>query len=153
KIAELGPQFFPLKAEETEGLFKSRIQTVDQLTLFCNSQEVVAQCISSLHFFEETIKIFSFEPEWVLFDQRAAGAPVSQSVWHCASSQLKEAVKGIQGHVEREVANPGWDGPRLEMRLSDSLGRKWPISHLGISCSLKKERVTLTGSLFGALER
>ncbi len=157
KFAECAETFFPLTREKTEGLLMSRLQRVDALHLFCTQSQALQECISSLQFFEQTIKIFPFEPHWVLLDSRPIHAPVRQAEWRLAVRLLAQALEGQQIQAEKSSQLAAKQGPRLEMRVSDSLGRKWAVASLGVDvwqpAKLNRPFVMLTGSLFGSFER
>lgn len=155
RFAEMAEQFFPLPQEETEGLFLSRLQLTDSLHLFCTPQQALAECISSLQFFDRTIKILKLEPNWVLKDVRPLHSSVKQAEWKSAVRLLTEGIETVHTPFEKSLDPSVKEGPCLEMRVGDALGRKWAVASMGVDLihGRSLSGVMLKGSLFGSVER
>lgn len=176
RLAECAERFLPQSRERLEGLFETRLRTCDYLHLFCTRQQALGACISSLQFFDKTIKMLCFEPYWVLADLRPVHSPVKQADWRHAAQLLQQSAEGAGIQVERRSQPAGiqgpLEGPALEMRVSDSLGRKWALAFLGVDelvprqtalsfrsaerqekVPVKEAPVMLRGALLGSVER
>lgn len=167
RFAESAELFLPLERDRLEGLLESRLRTADFLHSFCSREQALNECISSLQFFDKTIKMLNFEPYWVLADLRPVHSPVKQADWRHAVQLLRQAIEGAGFQVERQAQPAGMQGPFLEMCVGDSLGRKWALAFLGTDELIphqmaisfrdaeRKEQapVMLRGALFGSVER
>ncbi|MCE5315924.1 MAG: hypothetical protein LLG04_00995, partial [Parachlamydia sp.] len=167
RFAESAELFLPLAKVRLEGLFETRLRTSDYLHLFCTRQQVLGECISSLQFFDKTIKMLNFEPYWVLSDLRPVHSPVKQADWRQAVQLLSQGLEGAGIKAEKRSEPAGMQGPSLEMRIGDSLGRKWALAFLGTEELISRQMalsfrdaerreqapVMLRGALFGSVER
>ena len=139
----------------------------DLLTIYCTPEQVKGELISSLQFFEETLKIFGFEKQWILVANKASQAGITRSSWEAAKQLLKEALKACDLPLLEEEGKEALEGPYLELLVRDSLGRDWPLSNLRINlklpegCKLRipgslgeaKMPFLLQGSLAGSFDR
>jgi threonyl-tRNA synthetase len=154
RFAEWADRFEP--QEELEGLFRTQLTRGDALHLFAAPEQALDLCISSLQFFDKTLKIFSFEAHWALVDSRPVHSPVRQADWRQAVQLLLGAAEGAGLPVEKSSQKAGEWGPHLEMRVADALGREWAVASWGVNLGVnlaKQMPVMFSGSLISSLER
>ncbi|WP_068468039.1 His/Gly/Thr/Pro-type tRNA ligase C-terminal domain-containing protein [Candidatus Protochlamydia phocaeensis] len=110
-----------------EGMLESACELSDQLTIFCLAEQLSQELISSLHFIEQIIRIFGFEAQWYLVASRQKSFKAKQE--RKALDWIKQAIQSysftypIDSHLYEDDNNI--EGPRLELRLVDEIGRQW----------------------------
>ncbi len=126
------------------GLFCSCVDEIDYTTIVCLKEQLSKELISSLLFIEQIVRIFDFEASWYLIasKQKSVQGRKEQEALKCLK-QVVEAQAHLPYHlsvIEEEESL----GPRLELRIQDSLGREWPASTLRVVQHLPREHVWLT---------
>lgn len=146
-----------LPYSQLEGLLLSRNGEIDEVHCFCKNEQVVEELISGLQIIEKVIRIFPFEFEWALCTQCPKGFK-NRKIWKEAAELLQSAVKsqGLEYLLDQE--NPSQYGPKIEIRISDALGRKWagPNVLLNVPSLPSNDRQSLariTQTLLGPIER
>ncbi len=109
------------------GLFCKCQDFIDQTTIYCITKQVISELISSLHFIEQIIKIFGFEAQWYLVASRQKNPKARQE--QVAIEWLRQVINRealifpVESQLQEEEE---CDGPRLELRIQDIIGRAWP---------------------------
>ncbi|MBS4168564.1 His/Gly/Thr/Pro-type tRNA ligase C-terminal domain-containing protein [Parachlamydia sp. AcF125] len=111
-------------SEKLEGLLKSRTCEMSQASLFCLTEQVLDELISSLQFIEKTVKVFGFEAQWYLYPKAEKNAAAKKQ-WPQAIAFLHEALKLCYLDYQVEETSSSWRGPRIEVKLVDLLNRQW----------------------------
>jgi threonyl-tRNA synthetase len=109
----------------------------DLVSIFCRKAGVVNEIISSLHFLEQTIKIFGFETRVYLVANSAKDKPFFQEALKQLNLSYKE---------EEDV------GAKVEFRLVDTRGKE----HVGPYVAFEeysKDVCLIYRSLFGSMEK
>ncbi|SPJ31692.1 His/Gly/Thr/Pro-type tRNA ligase C-terminal domain-containing protein [Candidatus Protochlamydia amoebophila] len=117
----------PLK----EGLFNAVGWSGDFSTIFSSDEQLNQEFISSLQFIEQIIRIFGFEARWCLVTSRQKSFKFRQE--KAAIDRIEKILSlctlsyPLQDeHFESDCL----EGPRLELRVADEIGREWVISAL-----------------------
>lgn len=156
----------PIPSNQLWGLFKTRVYARDLTQILCTSEQVVPELISCLQFIDKFIKMFGFECHWTLRTRDQIPANYKNE-WRIGVDHLVEAMKrcGWEYTLEKSEGSPY--GPKLEVGLTDALGRTWGISYVAVN-AITPEKAALryigeddrilqpmmiTRSLFGSLER
>jgi threonyl-tRNA synthetase len=148
------------------GLLHSRSFTADTASLFCKPEQVLDELISSLQFIDKTFKIFGFEAHWYLVAKAANPKKVSRS-WEESRESLIKALEMCGFNYAQEDEGIALEGPRVELRFKDALGRMWKGPYVcvdlhhpekyGLHYQGADDRMHLpamiTRSMFGSLER
>ena len=158
-MSETGSIFSPLPESQEWGLFCASSYQCEQTTICCKKEQVIAELISSLRFIEQIITIFGFKAQWILVIGRVKSPKNRQE--REAIEWLKHAfqesgcciplVPDLCEELEGET-------PRLELRISDAIGRGWAVSTIRVLTGAGAEnvqdaRVVFTRSVFGSVER
>lgn len=146
KLAEIAHLPQPLEGAGCEGLFETQSAFSDRLTLFCNEENFLQSCISSLHFILEMPRILGFEFQLILGLSSAKGTRSKQLI-----AVLKDALEksGLEYAVEKIYSVES--EAQIEVRLPDALGRLWKGPY--ISVPTQTDTPVLSCSLFGTMER
>lgn len=160
-------EFFDLSKEgHLWGLLRARAFTADSAYVFCTSEQVLKELISSLQFIDKTFKMFGFETHWHLMTKNQNSKGFLKK-WEESQDSLVKALQACGLNYTLEKENKSLYGPRLEMRFADALGRKWKgpyiyidMHHperLGLHYQGQDDRMhapTMVGwSMFGSIER
>jgi threonyl-tRNA synthetase len=148
------------------GLFCRSSYLTDYTTICCLREQVISELISSLHFIEQIITIFGFEAQWILFASRQKSPKARQEQeaigWLKQAIQTQPRLYPFSSDLHEEEEG---EGPALELRVRDVLGREWPVSRLSVARRVKEfaprfaeqaeeqRRVILTRSIWGSLDR
>ncbi|WP_226987373.1 His/Gly/Thr/Pro-type tRNA ligase C-terminal domain-containing protein [Parachlamydia acanthamoebae] len=124
RFFESEKRFSPAASDQLDGLLKSQTCEMSNAYLFCLTEQVLHELISSLQFIEETVKVFGFEAQWYLYPKAEKNAAAKKQ-WPQAIAFLHEALKFCHLNYQVEEAFSSWRGPRIEVKLFDSLNRQW----------------------------
>lgn len=168
KVTEAGNVFHFFPHSQWWGLFCTSTFHFDQTTVCCKREQVVSELISSLRFIEQIITIFGFKAHWILVVGRVKSPK---------NRQAQEAIEWLkQAFYEsgcRLPLAPDWfeevegETPRLELRISDAIGREWAASGVRIvtassevkaqydllEAHARSSLVVFTRHIWGSLER
>ncbi|MFI0435436.1 MAG: His/Gly/Thr/Pro-type tRNA ligase C-terminal domain-containing protein [Parachlamydiaceae bacterium] len=155
---DLAPDQLPVRLSESAsfythipqphcwGLLNQSSYVGEQTTICCLKEQVVVELISSLHFIEQIITIFCLEARWVLIASRQKTPKAKQErelvVWLKQAIESQPRLFSFSSEIEEKEEI---EGPGLELRVRDVLGREWPVSFLGFIAST--ESLSLTDQL------
>lgn len=161
RYVECGDLYFPEASGHLTGLQKSINHCVDTASVFCEEESLLSEFISFLQFIEETAKIYCFNYKLFLNVEKSSSSPL----WKKYNLFALEAIKSCG--MEYECSKNVGDGPGIEVRMIDSMGREWRGAWFEANMALSKrlhlslqdkedkrsKLIMLTGSLFGSIER
>jgi threonyl-tRNA synthetase len=147
KLAELSLNLNTMLNDIYQGLFQPSCFLADYTHLFCDKENLLKECISSLQFIVKTPKILGFDFEIIL--RCSQGKIRKKNDMH--GSIMQRALKELQLDYRIEKKGHSNFEERVEVHIADSLKRWWCGPFLSILES-KKEGVLLR-SAFGNLER
>lgn len=162
QLAEITQVYEAQNPAQIRGFYRSYSHTMDRLVTFCTEDQVIKELISSLHFFVQIVRIFSFEGQWYWVTSEGKGRNKPGFDWLAEAIQqldfpcIKEKIQETDKTLERIE--------RLEMRLVDSLGCQWRGPYIEVidkpsvvfyqdGEGRKKVPVVLMASLYDSLER
>lgn len=155
-IGEEGLLFRNVSQQERWGLLLSENFTVLQRTMQVESDQLIPELISSLHFIEQIITIFDFKGDWILLTPRDNSLKSTDEAGRI--SLLEEAVRlaSLKYPISFVLQEEGNEkAVSLELQIEDLIGRKWTLSSVGI-ISMEKEnnhQATIFCRLFESLDR
>jgi threonyl-tRNA synthetase len=148
------------------GLLRVRHFAQDDAHIFCTPEQVQQELKGCLEMAFATYALFDFEVSLEL-STRPQVRSGSDAVWDLAEGELAQALdaEGLQYKL-----NPGdgaFYGPKIDMHMTDSLGRAWQLGTVQIDYSMPERfELTYTGAdnqehrpvmihraLFGSYER
>jgi threonyl-tRNA synthetase len=167
RLAEFAEKVDSNKSSLKSGLFQSPICTGDDFTIYCSPSDVVPELISCLQLFEKTVKILGFESRCFLVTARSRHSSGSMKDWESSTHWLAQALEqsALASCLDdNSVAN---EGPRIEVRIKDRLGRQWTGPWIGIDWLIPKllrslpqlkdpkkyPLVVINGAFYGSLQR
>jgi threonyl-tRNA synthetase len=165
-LYEVGQFFDDYRRTDEYGLLKARTYSADAATLFCESDQLDKELISSLQFINKVVNIFGFEAHWIL-TVKSRNVQSTSRKWKEAENSLVNAMKASGIDYALDNDEKAYYGPSVEVRISDALGRQWAFSYVSIDIyhpeklglyyqTQDKEALApsmVSRSLFGSLER
>jgi threonyl-tRNA synthetase len=144
------------KIEEAErwGLFHHCSYLTDLMTIRCSKKELYEEIISSLQFIEQTFRIFGFEAHWHLIVSKQ-GTPKARREKQ-AIALFNEVLSGFSFYypcLSESQEEEYLMGPRLELRLTDEIGREWPSAAITLVPQESADELILARTYWGSLDR
>ena len=112
------------KSGVLHGLLRVRGFTQDDAHIFCREDQLEGEIIAILDFIAYVMKVFGFEYK-VNLSTRPEGFAGTVENWDRATEILERSLQ--DHHIPFEV-DPGagvFYGPKIDIKLKDSLGREW----------------------------
>ncbi|MGA8164940.1 MAG: threonine--tRNA ligase [Waddliaceae bacterium] len=122
KYAEIAQTQLPVSSHRLCGMLRSRLVTADYTHLFCEKNQGSKEIISSLLFFKKMIKLFDVDHRWYLVSSTQEGKRKTESQ---DVGLLAKALRESQIDYCHDPIQAAGEGPRIELRLQDSLGSEW----------------------------
>ncbi len=156
------PVLFQAKPYLQKDLPQRYIQTSSEVPIwqvFCQEEQMHQEIISSLQFFDKMVNIFGFRTHYVLCPTRAKSGGGLKN-WGKNVDILVQALKSCGFNYETDQQKESPLGPRIEVCITDAIGRRWAGPFLGVDL-LHPDRLNLAyksaegslrivGSLFGS---
>jgi threonyl-tRNA synthetase len=148
------------------GLLRVRHFAQDDAHIFCTEEQVQQELEGCLRMAFDTYALFDFELRLEL-STRPEVRSGSDEMWDHAELQLEQALAALELDYELGPGGGAFYGPKIDMHVTDSLGRSWQLGTVQIDYS-QPERFELayTGAdnaehrpvmihraLFGSYER
>src|ERR1019366_7787419 len=108
------------------GLLRTRSFAQDDAHIFCTQEQIQDEVAACLEFAFATYRIFGFDVRLEL-STRPAVRLGSDELWDDTEAALTQA---LQSQGLRYEVNPGdgaFYGPKIDMHMTDSLGRSWQL--------------------------
>ncbi|MGO9488814.1 MAG: threonine--tRNA ligase [Solirubrobacteraceae bacterium] len=124
------------------GLLRVRHITQDDAHIFCTEEQVQEEVVQCLRFGFFLYELFGFEPRLELStrpDKRIG----SDEMWDRAEGALAGALEAEGLEYELNPGDGAFYGPKIDMHLTDSLGRSWQLGTVQLDYSMP-ERFDLT---------
>ncbi|MBN3033031.1 MAG: threonine--tRNA ligase [Candidatus Saganbacteria bacterium] len=121
---ELGTVYRYEKSGVLHGLLRVRGFTQDDAHIFCREDQLEAEIIDIIDFIIFVMKVFGFEFRINLSTrpEHFAGTPES---WERATAVLEKALQDHNLPFEIDAGAGVFYGPKIDVKLKDSLGREW----------------------------
>lgn len=158
RVLEYATVFQRYSSSQRWGLFCACSYLSDQITISCTKEQILPELSLLLQAIDRIMGSFGFDAQWALIcsPQKGRQAAQEREGIDLLRKVLMNATRfSLSPEVEEEK---GVDGPRLELRIRDLLGRQWSASQLGISQSIANGKPTsgsiiLSCRLWGSLDR
>lgn len=111
------------------GLLRSRISSCHYGHIFCLSDQLQEELISSLHFISKTVTIMGFEHYWQM-------KPYARSATGDSADKAMAAALSACGIEYRLCDKRNPEGPVAELIVTDHLGREWQGPWVAIDVAL-----------------
>jgi threonyl-tRNA synthetase len=141
--AELGTVYRYERAGVLHGLFRVRGFTQDDAHLFVRRDQLAAEVDRVLHFCLHILRAFGFTEFELYLSTRPEKFVGSPAQWEEAEGILMDTLKRSGVHYEVDPGGGVFYGPKIDLKIRDSLGRRWQCSTLQVDFQLP-ERFDMT---------
>lgn len=166
RYTEIGRVMRNEKSGELNGLFRVRSITQDDAHIFLREDQVEAEIIILVKMIKEYFSTFKIEPVFYL-STRPDDFMGEVKTWDKAEKNLANALKKEKIKYEIKEKDGAFYGPKIDLDIKDSMGRKWQLATLQLDFQLpqrfnleyadkdgkKKTPVMVHAAIFGSLER
>ncbi len=143
RFAELGTVYRYELAGVMHGLMRVRGFTQDDAHLFCRWDQIDSEIDQVIGFVLQMLKTFGFTQFEVNLATRPEKYVGSETAWDRAETALLSAVKRHGLSYQVDVGGGAFYGPKIDIKLRDSLDRLWQCSTVQLDFNLP-ERFALT---------
>lgn len=163
---ELGTVCRHEKSGVLHGLLRVRQFTQDDAHIFCRADQLHSEISAIMAFIRDVMKLFDFEYELEI-STRPEKSIGSDEDWERAEQALKEVldVEGLPYEINE--GDGAFYGPKIDVKLKDSIGRKWQCATIQCDFALperfdvyyvdsdgkKKRPAMLHRVILGSIER
>jgi threonyl-tRNA synthetase len=171
RYAELGTVYRAELSGTLHGLLRVRGFTQDDAHIFCTPEQITDEIGDCVDFAYDVFKTFGFEKFKVELSVRGAaenkGYLGSDEAWESAEIALVKALNKRAIGYERIEGEAAFYGPKIDIKVEDSIGRLWQLSTVQFDFNLperfeleyigddgqKHRPVMVHRALFGSVER
>jgi len=167
KYAEFGTVYRYERSGVLHGLSRVRGFTQDDAHIWCTKEQLAQELKKVLSEGLTLLKNFGFEKFDLYLSTRPAKYAGSKKDWQWAEKVLQSVMKKLKLDFQVDPGGGVFYGPKIDLKLRDSLGRQWQCTTIQIDFNLperfdlfffnqkgQKERpVMIHRALLGSLER
>jgi threonyl-tRNA synthetase len=167
RLGELGTVYRYEKAGVLHGLLRVRGFTQDDAHIFCTPEQIKDEVAEVIRFAIELWGDFGFHEITYYLSTRPEKAVGEEAQWALATESLEAALREAGLDYEVDHGGGAFYGPKIDMKVRDSIGREWQMSTIQFDFNLPERfDITYTGedgqphrpfmvhrALFGSLER
>jgi len=145
--AELGTVYRYEQSGELHGLKRVRGFTQDDAHLFCTGETLRSEIARVLDFTLHMLRTFGFYEFDVYLSTRPEKSVGSDADWDAATGALREALDRSGLAYEVDPGEGVFYGPKIDIKIRDSLGRSWQCSTIQVDFNLPERfHITYRGS-------
>lgn len=126
--AELGTVYRYEKAGVLHGLLRVRGFTQDDAHIFCTTEQVESEISRAVQFAINMWHTFGFTEITAYLATRPDKAVGEEQRWTQATASLEAALKAEQIPYETDVGGGAFYGPKIDLKVKDTIGREWQMS-------------------------
>jgi threonyl-tRNA synthetase len=143
KYAELGTVYRFERSGVLHGLLRVRGFTQDDAHIFCREDQIEDEIRKVIAFVVFILKTFGFESYAIYLSTRPDKYIGPDDIWDKATAALEQALKGNALPYEVDEGGGAFYGPKIDIKVKDSLGRAWQCSTIQVDFNLP-ERFDIT---------
>jgi len=143
RYAELGTVYRYERSGVLHGLLRVRGFTQDDAHIFCREDQMEEEVLNVLDFTLFVLKTFGFEDHDIFLSTRPDHYVGSLKHWEISTDALKNALKTKNLPYEIDPGEGVFYGPKIDIKVRDSIGRKWQCSTIQIDFN-NPERFQIT---------
>jgi threonyl-tRNA synthetase len=167
RYTEMGTVYRYEKSGTLHGLVRVRGLTQDDAHIFCTPDQLSQELFSTLKLTHKILKDFGFKEFDVYLSIRPEKYVGTPNIWKKAENSLEYALGKLKLKYEVDVGGGTFYGPKIDIKVKDSLGRPWQLTTIQVDFNLperfninyidqkgKKQRpLMIHRALLGSLER
>ena len=165
--AELGTVYRYEKTGVLHGLLRVRGFTQDDAHIFCRPDQLTEEISKALDFTIFILRSFGFEEYQIYLSTKPDKFVGSEESWEKATTALKGALDKSGMAYEIDAGEGVFYGPKIDVKIKDSLGRAWQCSTIQVDFNLPErfkisyigedgqphQPIMIHRALMGSLER
>jgi threonyl-tRNA synthetase len=171
RYAELGTCYRAELSGTLHGLMRVRGFTQDDAHIFCTPDQVRNEIINCVEFAFDLLRAFGFEEFKIELSVRGSDTSKkylgSDEEWENAERALVDALNSQGLPYERMEDEAAFYGPKIDIKVKDSIGRLWQLTTVQFDFNLPKrfqleyigednrphQPIMIHRALFGSMER
>ncbi|GAB4177141.1 MAG: threonine--tRNA ligase [Calditrichia bacterium] len=143
RYAELGTVYRYERSGVLHGLMRVRGFTQDDAHIFCTPESLSEEIKKVIDLTLFILQTFGFKEYNVYLSTRPEKYVGSPENWELATNALKDALEAKQLDYEVDPGEGVFYGPKIDIKIKDSLGRYWQCSTIQVDFNLP-ERFDVT---------
>jgi len=165
--AELGTVYRYERSGVLHGLLRVRGFTQDDAHLFMTREQLPGELERVVHFCLDMLRAFGFEDFKLYLATRPDKFVGDPAIWEEAEAAIREVLDKTGLGYEVDPGGGAFYGPKIDLKLRDSIGREWQCSTIQVDFNLperfdlnyvgsdgnKHRVVMLHRALLGSIER
>src|SRR5437588_461738 len=171
RYAELGTCYRAELSGTLHGLMRVRGFTQDDAHIFCTPDQVLGEIINCVNFAFDLLRAFGFQEFKIELSVRGSDSTKkylgSDEEWENAERALVDALEAQNLPYERMEDEAAFYGPKIDIKVKDSIGRLWQLTTVQFDFNLPKrfqleyigednrphQPIMIHRALFGSMER
>lgn len=167
RYTELGTVYRYEKSGVLHGLTRVRGFTQDDAHIFCTPEQLDKEIETTVKFAVKILKTFGFKGYDIYLSTQPEKSVGSQENWNQATKALENSLKKLKIKYEVDAAGGVFYGPKIDIKIKDSIGRAWQCSTIQVDFNLpekfamtytdsegkKQQPIMIHRALLGSLER
>ncbi len=142
RFSELGRLHRFERSGTLAGMFRVRQFTQDDAHIYCRPDQLQAEIMSVLEIVQLLYGVFAFEPRFFL-STKPDGAMGDPALWQQAEAALQDALAKRDLPHELRAGEGAFYGPKIDVVISDVLGRDWQLATIQLDFVMLPERFAL----------
>jgi len=134
--AELGTVYRYEQSGELHGLKRVRGFTQDDAHIFCTPEGLTGEIEEVLRFTLHMLRTFGFSEFEVFLSTRPEKSVGSDEAWERSTASLRSALESSGLTYEDDPGEGVFYGPKIDIKIRDSLGRAWQCSTIQVDFNL-----------------
>jgi len=136
RFAELGTVYRYERSGVLHGLLRVRGFTQDDAHIFCREDQIEDEVLRVLDFTLFILKTFGFTDYDIYLSTRPEKYVGTEAGWTKATSALEKALTDKALKYEIDPGEGVFYGPKIDMKVRDSLGRQWQCSTIQVDFNI-----------------
>ncbi|MFQ5584450.1 MAG: threonine--tRNA ligase, partial [Calditrichia bacterium] len=136
RLAELGTVYRYERSGVLHGLMRVRGFTQDDAHIFCTPQQLTEEIVKVLNFILYILEAFGFSDYDIYLSTRPEKFVGTVEKWDQATAALREALEIRNLNYEVDPGEGVFYGPKIDIKIRDSLGRSWQCSTVQVDFNL-----------------
>ncbi len=136
RFFELGTVYRYERSGVLHGLMRVRGFTQDDAHIFCTSEELNLEILRVLNFTLYILRTFGFSEYEIYLSTQPEKHVGSDENWEKATEALRLALEKSELDWEFDPGEGVFYGPKIDIKIKDSLGRSWQCSTIQVDFNL-----------------
>lgn len=136
KFFELGTVYRYEKSGALHGLLRVRGFTQDDAHIFCREDQLDEEILKAFRFAIDINRTFGFHDFYVKLSTKPEKYIGSDEIWEKATGSIRKALETEQVDYAIDEGEGVFYGPKIDIKLRDSLGREWQSSTIQVDFNL-----------------